>query len=162
MHSAAAPHVRVVFELSPDEDGWPPAGSERLWATPLGPGLARLDNIPFFVRGVACDDVVRIDTDADGVAWVTEIVEVSGNCTIRILPDAHGDLKGSLQAVLDLFAPLGVEGEGLERFGLVALDLPPTADLAGAKRLLATGQQEGWWEYEEGCITEDWRALDPR
>ncbi|MFB9676834.1 hypothetical protein [Streptosporangium vulgare] len=66
-----------------------------------------------------------------------------------------------MQAVLDLFAPLGIEGEGLERFGLVALNLPPEADLAGAKQLLAKGQV-GWWEYEEGCITEDWIALDPR
>ncbi|MFB9681700.1 DUF4265 domain-containing protein [Streptosporangium vulgare] len=135
MHSAAAPHVRVVFELSPD-DGWPPVGSERLWAIPLGPDRARLDNIPFFVRGVACGDVVRIDTDAEGITWVTEVVEVSGNCTIRILPDAHGDLEGSLQAVLDLFAPLGIEGErpaGRTR-QTPAHRRPPPANIRRARR----------------------------
>ncbi|WP_329430898.1 DUF4265 domain-containing protein [Streptosporangium sp. NBC_01495] len=160
MQSAPTTHVRVVFELQQDDDGWPPAGSERLWAIPVGPGRARLDNIPFFVRGVACGDVVRIETDAEGVVWAKEVVEFSGNCTIRVVPDDSGDLEGDLENVLGLFAPLGIEGEGLEQFGLVALNIPPTANLAGAKQLLSEGQ-DSWWDYEEGCITEDWRALEP-
>ncbi|MGW0806969.1 DUF4265 domain-containing protein [Nonomuraea sp. NPDC002799] len=160
MNSVASTHVRVVFELEQDEDGWPPAGSERLWATPAGPGLVRLDNIPFFARGVACGDVVRVEADAEGTVWAKEVVEFSDNCTIRVVPDRNGDLEGDLITVLDLFAPLGVEGEGFERFGLVALNIPPAADLAGAKRLLVEGQ-DGWWDYEEGCVTEAWRVLDP-
>lgn len=145
--------MRVVFELERDDD-WPPAASERLWAVPVGPGLARVDNIPFFVRGLACGDVVRFEEDEEGVRWGQEVVESSGNCTIRVLP------KGDLGAALDLFAPLGVEGEGFGRFGLVALNVPPTADLAAVRRLLRRLEEAGW-EYEEGSITPAWCALDP-
>ncbi|MEV7012144.1 DUF4265 domain-containing protein [Streptosporangium sp. NPDC051022] len=150
----------MLFELQQDDDGWPPVGSEGMWAIPLGPDRARLDNIPFFVRGVASGDVVHLETDAEGVVWAKEVVEFSGNCTIRVIPYRDGDLEGDLGAVLDLFAPLGVEGEGLEQFGLVALNVPPTADLAGVRRLLREGQ-DSRWDYEEGCITDDWCALDP-
>ncbi|MEV7012948.1 DUF4265 domain-containing protein [Streptosporangium sp. NPDC051022] len=150
----------MLFDLQQDDDGWPPVGSEGVWAIPVGPDRARLDNIPFFVPGVACGDVVHLETDAEGVVWAKEVVEFSGNCTIRVIPYPDGDLEGDLGAVLDLFAPLGVEGEGLEQFGLVALNVPPTADLAGVRRLLREGQN-GRWDYEEGCITDDWCALDP-
>lgn len=120
-----------------------------------------LDSIPFFVRGSALGDVVVTEVDAEGVVWVTETVEFSGNCTIRVIPFAEGELADDRQAVLDAFAPLGVEGEGIEQFGLVALNVPPSADVAGAKRLLLRGQADGWWDYEEGCVTEAWQALDP-
>ena len=45
--------MKVVFELPRDKDGWPPAASEGLWAIPVSPDVVRLDNTPFFVRGVA-------------------------------------------------------------------------------------------------------------
>lgn len=35
-----------------------------------------------------------------------------------------------------MFQELGVDGEGMERFGMVALVVPPAADLAKVQRLL--------------------------
>lgn len=80
--------IKVIFELPRDDDGWPPAGSEGLWAVPV------------------TSDVVRLE-HRDGPP-----------------------LSGSRQRVLDMFAPLGVTGEGIEQFSLVALDVPPDADIA--------------------------------
>lgn len=150
--------VRVRFELEPDEDGWPPVGSEGLWGVPLGDGLVRLDNSPWFALNIAADDVVRTRADADGVLWAVEKVRWSGNCTIRVVPFRAGPLGGSLQAVLDAFSPLGVDGEGVEQYGMVALNVPPTVDLAAAQRLLRRGVAEGWWDYEEGCVGDAWLA----
>jgi hypothetical protein len=42
--------------------------------------------------------------------------------------------------VLNAFHELGVCGEGIERFRMVALDVPPTADLARVQKLLNHGQ----------------------
>lgn len=53
-------HVKVHFWMAVDEDGWPPAGVESLWAVVLGDGTVRLDNTPWYVRGVASDDIVRV------------------------------------------------------------------------------------------------------
>jgi hypothetical protein len=46
-------HVKVLFQLEQDEDGYPPASVESLWALPKGEGLFQVDNIPFFATGVA-------------------------------------------------------------------------------------------------------------
>jgi len=87
-----------------------------------------------------------------------ELLRWSGHCTIRVNPFRAGPLGGSGQRVLDAFAPLGVTGEGIEQFGIVALDVAPGADIAAVQRVLRDGERDGWWEYEEGCVGDAWRA----
>ncbi|MFD6423591.1 DUF4265 domain-containing protein [Streptomyces sp. NPDC060198] len=41
--------------------------AESLWAVDLGDGTVRLDNTPWFVRGVASDDIIRGEVDGEGV-----------------------------------------------------------------------------------------------
>ncbi|MCU1644716.1 MAG: hypothetical protein JWN03_4991 [Nocardia sp.] len=151
-------HVRVHFDLQVD-DGWPPVGAESMWAIPSPePDLVALDNIPWFVRGLAIGDVVRVSADSEGLLRMTELVAWSGNCTIRVIPFRSGPLEGNLQRVLDSFEPLGANGEGLQQFGIVALNAPPTADISGMKQLLQQGEAAEWWTYEEGCIGDTWEA----
>lgn len=154
-------YVKVWFSLEQDEDGWPPAGSEGLWAERVSDDVVRIDNSPWFVRGVACGDLVRITRESDGTLWAVEGLRPSERCTIRIIPFQEGALAGSLQAALDAFAPVGVTGEGIEQFGMVALDVPPDADLAAIQRLLRQGSDDGWWDYEEACVTDAWLAAEP-
>jgi Domain of unknown function (DUF4265) len=85
----------------------------------------------------------------------------SGHCTIRIIVFRVGPLGGSRQQVLDMFAPLGATGEGIEQYAMVALDIPSGAQIAAIKRLLRQGQRDGWWEHEEGCIGPAWQAAEP-
>ncbi|RMI28031.1 DUF4265 domain-containing protein [Nocardia stercoris] len=131
-----------------------------MWAITRDEDLVELDNIPFFVQGFSAGDVVRVVPDDDGLLWVREAVEYSENCTIRIVPYGDGDSAQKRQAVLDAFAPLRVEGEGLKRFNLVALHVPADADIRAVKQLVIQGAQSGRWDYEEGCISEEWRAAD--
>jgi hypothetical protein len=56
---------------------------------------------------------------------------------------------------------MGVTGDGIEQFGTVAHDVPPDVDLVAAKQLLRNGQREGWWDHEEGCVEDAWRAAKP-
>lgn len=154
-------YVKVWFSLDQDEDGWPPAGSEGLWGEPVSDGIVRIDNSPWFVRGIACDDLVQIRREDDGALWAAEKVKSSGRCTIRIVPFEEGPLRGSMRAVLDTFAPSGVTGEGIEQFGIIALDVPLDADLAAVQRLLRRGSADGSWDYEEACITNAWLAAAP-
>ncbi|MGW6939393.1 DUF4265 domain-containing protein [Streptomyces xanthophaeus] len=75
----------------------------------LGDGTVRLDHTPWFVRGLASDDTIRVEVDDEGVRWAGETVRASENCTIRLIvlkvpPTAnlpkirklleHGDVKG--------------------------------------------------------------------
>lgn len=157
---AADRFVKVVFELPRDDDGWPPAASEGLWAVTVTSDTVRLHNTPWFVRGVANGDLIRVRRSEDGQLWADERLEWSGRCAIRIIPFKAGPLGGSRRRVLDAFAPLGVTGEGIEQYGMVALDVPPDVDLAAVKRLLEDGTRDGWWDYEEGCVGDAWMAAE--
>ncbi|MGW5572267.1 DUF4265 domain-containing protein [Nocardia thailandica] len=153
-------YVRVVFRLPQDLSGWHGFGSERLWAVRVDESRVRLDNIPFHARGVAQGDVVAVAADAEGTLWAGEVVEPSGNCTIRVIP-AEGCLRGEVRrAVLDAFAPLGVDGEG-SRLGLVALNAPAGSDLGEVKATLAQGSADGLWSYDLGAVTERWNRVGP-
>lgn len=151
--------VRVIFELSQDEDGWPPVGVETLWARQCGVDRVEIDNIPFFVRGLSAGDVVRVVADDTGRLHGTEVIVSSDNCTIRVSPSGEGESQEKRQKVLDTFAPTGVDGEGLNRFNLVALNVPASVDLSAVKQILVQGERDGRWYYEEGCVTPEWRAL---
>jgi Domain of unknown function (DUF4265) len=146
--------VKVRFAIEQDEDGWPPVGSEGLWAESLGHARYRLDNTPWFVRGVASDDIVAAIADPDDVLWFTERVEWSGRLTIRVIPFRAGPLAGSLRAVVEIFEELGVSGEGaLPAYAIVALDVPADADFAAVKARLRRGEDDGSWSYEEAAST---------
>jgi hypothetical protein len=147
--------VKVVFHIRV-EDGWPPVGAESMWARPVSTDVVELDNTPFFARGVSCGDHVRVVREDDGTLTAVEVVKWSQRCTVRVVPFRAGPLQGDRQRVLDEFATAGVTGEGIEQYNIVALDVPPTADLPAVKRLLRDGVERGWWDYEESNIGDAW------
>jgi Domain of unknown function (DUF4265) len=152
-------HVKVHFRMEVDEDGWPPVGVESLWAVDLGDGTVRLDNTPWFVRGAASDDIIRVEVDDEGVRWAGETVLPSRNCTIRLIVLKDGGSTAARQSVLEVFHRLGTTGEGIEQYRMVALDVPPEADLPRIHKLLEHGAAKGWWHWEEGCVTAAWNSL---
>ncbi|WP_329139768.1 DUF4265 domain-containing protein [Streptomyces sp. NBC_01476] len=64
-----------------------------------------------------------------------------------------GGSAAARQSVLESFHGLGTTGEGIERYRMVALDVPPEADLLRIRKLLEHGEAEEWWHWEEGCVT---------
>ena len=148
--------VKVRFKLTRDEGGWPPVESEGVWAEPLGDDAYRIDNTPWFVLGIAADDVVSALAGSDGVLWATGKLRSSGRLTIRVIPRADGPMAGDLEAVLSAFRAFGVSGEGASQWSIVALDVAPDADLPAVKGLLIAGEADGRWDFEEGSIDNAW------
>ncbi|WP_303392153.1 DUF4265 domain-containing protein [Kitasatospora sp. NA04385] len=83
-----------------------------------------------------------------------ETVQASENCTIRLIVLKDG---GSADRVGDL-PPAWRDRRGIEQFGMVALDVPPEADIQRIRTLLEHGDAKGWWHWEEGCVTAAWEA----
>ena len=151
-----APGAHVVFELAV-QDGWPPVVSERVWAFHLGADRYRIDNPPWFVPDLAVGDVVRAQApDADHHPVFVNVVERSDHVTIRLICFRKGPLEGDLTRALEPFTALGVYGEGAAQYGMLALDIAPTAPLAEIVSTLRAGVADGAWEYEEGRITQAW------
>lgn len=58
---------KVVFRLEQDEFGYPPTDTEIVWAYELPNGNYRVDNIPFYIRGVSSNDEISVERVDDAV-----------------------------------------------------------------------------------------------
>ncbi|WP_425309938.1 DUF4265 domain-containing protein [Ammonicoccus fulvus] len=104
--------AQIVFDLEVD-DGWPPVGSERVWAQHLEDDLYRICNPPWFVPELAVGDVVRAQApDGDSHPAFVEVVEPGDNATIRLICFSRGPLQGDLARAPAPFTALGIYGEG--------------------------------------------------
>jgi hypothetical protein len=138
--------IRVPLERAPDEPG---PREDWLWAEPLGSGRYRVESCSFFAYGVSRDDVVRADEGPDGAPRFEGVVEKGGHRTLRFALDAAVELSDApVQSLLERLLELGCTHEAL-RPKLVAIDLPPQADLERATEHLQALAQEGalLWEW---------------
>ncbi|MEV0902730.1 DUF4265 domain-containing protein [Actinoplanes sp. NPDC049802] len=148
--------IKIWFRFVPRAD-WLPYDTEGLWATRLTEDTARLDNVAFLQDGVAQGDVIRFETDADGVHWAAGRVESSGHCVVRVLPLPSGALGPDPAAVHAVFTRFDLGGEVFSaELPLVAFDVPADADFGEIKRVLADGRSNGWWHFEVACGTDRW------
>jgi hypothetical protein len=146
--------VQVWFQMSGG-----PATSLGVGAEALAPDHVRLLHAPWAALNAAKGDVFRVQRGVDGQLWVQEKLEASGYCAIRVVlaPDSPlGALDARVDAILDKFSALGIAGSGM--YGLAVIDVPPDAGLYLVRRLLDTGQRDGWWDYDELCVTAAWKA----
>lgn len=153
------PLTKVRFFLEPDDDGWPPATSEGLWAEQVGPDLYRLDNTPWYARGVSYNDIVRAVPGDDGRLEAVGVEQAGGHMTIRLIPSGPGDRAELMPAVGDAFRALGASWEGDQTEGILAIDIPPSADHPELKRILVEGYVADRWDYKESDITQEWLDL---
>ncbi len=136
-------HVKILFDLE-NEDGT--TDIESVWAVRDGTGY-RLDNIPFYAREVAVDDVVDATLDPDGALRFEGLQRASGHSTIRLWFEHEDDV----QAVRDHLRRLGCPSE-LDLSRLVAVDVPTTVSYATIRAYLDAQEANGALEYEEGCL----------
>lgn len=134
-------HVKILFELEQDEDGYPPVAVESLWAIDRGDGRYELDNIPFYVTVATAGDVVAVE-DRSGQLAFAGVIQHSSNSLIRILCADEIDP----QAVRADLKALGCESEydGV----LIALSLPATVPAAPVWEYLDTREEAGAIEFE--------------
>jgi hypothetical protein len=137
--------VKVLFHLEKDEDGYPPAEVESLWGFLRRDGV-ELDNTPFFVKGVALGDVVKVEEAPDGALEFESVVRRGGHSTYRILLlEEH---PADPRHTMDELVALGLSVE--EDAGLLAVDVPPDISLYNILEYLREGIESGRWEVDEG------------
>ena len=134
--------VRIHFEVNP------PCGGiigETMWGEKVADRRYRLRNIPVFVSGVSEHDIVF----ADYVCGILTFAGVSlraGHSTYRILKAQ--DLDPALfSRHWEPLKRLGCSYEGGN--GLLAVDVPPDADVRVVQDLLLAGELAGVWEFED-------------
>src|SRR6266446_6645759 len=144
----------VIFEMVQDSDGWPPVGAERMWASEVGPGLYKIDNIPFYARGISRGDVVSV-LEKDGTLFYKETREHSGHSTVRVIIKRKGSERTPLeQEVRQNLVGKGCEIEGVSE-GFFAVDIPVGVNYGEVKTLLREEERKGGLEFEEGNVRKE-------
>lgn len=141
--------VKIIFEIERDEDGYPPEKYEGIWAAELGGNRYKIDNIPFFVRGVSCDDVVKAFGE-HGELRFQEVVCRSENSTVRVI---IYDLN-EVESVRAQIRALGCDVEGTGIPGLLAINVPRSV-FHETMDFIKSGAAQDRWDYEEGCLRTD-------
>jgi hypothetical protein len=153
----AEDRVKVHFDLSQDENGYPPVTSESIWAVPLGQLHFRLDNIPFFVCGVSCFDVILARLDVNGLLKYVRLLETGGHSTLRVLfYESTSDTRPMDERVRELrstFRNLMCTSELSHIPRLISVDVPPEVNLNRVLCILDAGENQELWEYEEASIS---------
>lgn len=140
-------HVKILFDLERDDD-YPPFGVESIWALKIVDGMFRIDNIPFYVRGLALGDVVRARPTSDGALQFDSIAKTSGHSTLRVVFFETGNREDFCKEL----EALGCQWEGAYEPSLIAVDVPPSSDLPVVLKILADGCEKELFDYEEGVI----------
>jgi len=129
---------------------------ETLWALMIDPvkGYYKLDNIPFYVPGLASDDIILAEYDEDEqMMTYRELVECSGNSAIQVIVRDTGKDASSLRAD---FKKAGCPSEGLnERYFVVGI--PVGLDYGPIRQRLVQLQEAGIIDYAEACLADGHR-----
>jgi len=127
--------------------------SESMWAKPVGPETYKLQNTPWDIYGVNCDDIIRARRAADGMLEFVEVVTPSGSSTFRIMRrEGVGKAK-----FMEALAPLLAAGCSYEQsfVRLYAINVPPDADPTQVTTALEAGATAGVWDWEPGTLDAD-------
>ena len=135
---------KITFRL---EDDWHKQATETVWASKLSDGKYRIENVPFYAKGVSHGDIVKANVEGDTLLF-SEIVEKSKHSTYRIylMPEIS---KERFKEVWNSLQVIGCTYEKADK-NLYAVDVPPDTNIYKAYELLEKGEKEGIWDFEEG------------
>jgi len=121
--------------------------TETMWTISRDDGY-EIDNIPFYVTGLATGDVVGAEPDINGVLWYSKLLRPSGHTTIQVLLAREEDVapvRGELQR-------MGCDSEVSDMRRLIAVNVPPRVSYETVKAFLDRGEHTGTFEYQEACL----------
>jgi Domain of unknown function (DUF4265) len=157
--------VRINFKLIQNSDGYPPVTNETLWAVPLGKGQFRVDNIPFFVCGVSCFDIVSAREGDDGMLRFKVLTKMGGHSTIRVNfyreSSDRRPIEQRTKELRDRLRNIGCSSELSHLPGLISIDIPPQVQLRPVISMLDDGLKRGLWDYEEASLAHFNEGMEP-
>lgn len=138
---------KVILNLSPED--WHGHSTEIVWGEKVGDKRYRLRSVPFYAKGLSFGDIVNTIT-RNGSEVVTGVSLRGGHSTYRVFVTAPNSI-GSPEFDR-VWLPITAYGCTYERASqhLMAIDVPPSADMNEVYALLQSGELTGVWEFEEG------------
>ncbi|MEU2082738.1 DUF4265 domain-containing protein [Streptomyces albus] len=141
---------KVAFDLPDETADWAPASSERLWTGKTSVQMeVQVRNTPFYVKGIAFGDIVRVRADHGRRELVfEEFVSESGHSTVRVIIK-----DDDARAVMDSLLRSCVCSWEIDTTGcLWAIDVPPHVDYSAMRAALLRVADEGGIGIEESAL----------
>ncbi len=137
--------VKVLFQENLGDDGEDEYQIETMWATTSGEGF-RLDNIPFYAKGVSYADIVSAEWENDFLHF-RKVLKRSGNKTIHILFSEQKDVKYTLKKLKEM----GCISEISNIPELIAVNVPLESSYDNILDYLEDGVAKDRWGWQEAC-----------
>src|SRR5262249_48324624 len=145
--------VEVTFEIEKDAEGFPKSrDAVALLGEPLNVdcSLCKVASVPFYLRNVAYGDTISTkDYQPDHMLQFGEVVKRGGYSVYRILLHDLAIKDEVIRKLLDLDALLEQEDN------LLAIAVPPTADLDAIVDYILEGKHKGLWGAQDGYVFEN-------
>ena len=137
--------VKVGARAPDDQVEW-------LWAKQLDDHHAELRNYPLFTYGLNWGDIVRCELDEEGIPWVADVVERSGNGTIRLFFES-GLTQDKREEILRALNDRDVWYESTDDppgKALFTFNVRPHVNWEELLDFLAVQEEQGFLKYEDG------------
>jgi len=141
------PLVKVVFDL--ESESWHGFQTESVWAEQISDDRCRIRNTPFYAKGISFEDIVFVK-NARGKLVFCSVSIYGGHSTYRVLLTEEVP-KGVFLKYWSPLEELGCTYESSENpYQILAVDVPPHADIYRVYSLLEEGEKDGIWGFDEG------------
>ena len=123
--------------------------TETMWVLPVSDGF-EVDNVPFYVRGIAVGDVVSASDSSAEVLEFESLVNPSEHSTVRLWFAKNAE--SSVAQVRQSLREIGCASELSDLPRLVAVDIPPSVPYLRVLDFLTKPESADLFEYEEACL----------
>ena len=137
----------VFFHVEQDKNGNPPITREEVWCIHKDGDRYIVDNIPFYARDISMGDEINTEI-RNGERWFQAVTAPSKNTTVRVY--ARNPMTAS--TLLPLIHSFGGLTEKMEDSPLIAINFPPSADIAAAMEYLDRESEAGNLAFEESSV----------
>lgn len=135
--------------ISLGDHAWHGFGTETVWVEGLPDRTLRLQNTPFFAKGLGYLDIVEVKIEDDELLF-SSVRQHGGHSTYRLILEGSTTDK-QFSERWKFLAALGCTYESFGDLRLYAVDVPTIEAVKAAYPLLQAGERDGIWDFEEGC-----------
>ncbi|MDQ2843142.1 MAG: DUF4265 domain-containing protein [Acidobacteriota bacterium] len=137
--------VKIKIPLSTDNLAG--AEAEWIWAELQDNGLYVVKNIPFYAKGVSCEDLVQAEPDGPALVF-RRVVRHNGHSTYRVYASV-GRTAPDIAVLVGKLRGLHCDIEPATD-NLIAIDVLPEADVYKVYNTLVEAEQKGMIDFQEG------------
>ena len=145
---------KIIFELTPDEDNYPPVSAESLWGISKEPDVYEIDNSPYYIYGVSKGDCI-LTAEKNGAKVALKIVRQGGHSTLRVFAENDVIKKN----IIKKLEALGCICSTTKSISLFSVDIPAKCDFLEIDSYLSSISDGEKIAYEDACLQH--KKIDP-